>query len=243
MRRAAGDKIIATPVSDLTVLRLVAHELRAHLTVLNGYASLLREDQRVRRDPERVDHALAEMSAHLATLNEICGQLVGAVDPQRERPGLPAAMAAVDLGGAAREALGMTEEVARRHRVRLRLDESGLGQQSVCGDRFQLVVAMRNLLDNACAHGPDGDAVTLEVGRSGGEVVIRARDQGPGLGRLGSGAFEPLRRGRVKKDEPGMGLGLSLVAEVARAHGGEVTWGCDEQGATIGLRFPDRALA
>jgi two-component system, OmpR family, sensor kinase len=195
------------PTSDLQVLRLVAHELRAHLTVLN------------------------DISAHL----------VDAVDDGRRRTGLPLALAEVDLSGAAREALAMAGEVARRHHVALRLDDRRLGAAPVRGDRFQLVVAMRNLLDNACSHGPDGDTVTLEVGRGESDVYIRTRDQGPGLEVLGSRAFAARRHRGARPPDGGLGLGLSLVAEVARAHGGQVTWGRDEQGATIGLRFPDRS--
>jgi len=224
------------------VLRLVAHELRAHLTVLNGYSTLLMEDERVRRDPDRVGHALEEMRSHLATLNEISSHLVEAVDPGRGGPsGLPTAIAPLDLAAAGREALAMSGEVARRHRVQLNLDDRGLGGDPVEGDRFQLVVAMRNLLDNACAHGPDGDEVTLELFRGDGEVQVRTRDHGAGLDRMGGSAFEPLRRGAPAGEQSGgLGLRLSLVADVARAHGGEVTWGHDERGATIGLRFPDR---
>ncbi len=231
----------APPASDLQVLRLVAHELRAHLTVLNGYSTLLLEDDRVRRDPERVEHALSEMRSHLATLNDISAHLADAVG--NEGGGsvarLPMAMGEVDLRAAAREAIAMASEVARRHRVELRLDDRRLGPDPVCADRFQLVVAMRNLLDNACSHGPDGDAVTLELLREKGEVEIRVRDHGPGLHALGRSAFEPLRRGRATRNG-GLGLGLSLVAEVARGHGGRVTWGSEAGGSTIGLRFPDR---
>lgn len=220
----------------------MAHELRAHLTVLNGYSALLTEDERVRRDPDRVDHALGEMRSHLATLNDISRHLVEAVDRENgERGRLPTAMSSLDLAAAGREALAMSGEVARRHRVRLCLDDAGLGAEPVRGDRFQLVVAMRNLLDNACAHGPDGDEVTLEMFRCDGDVEVRTRDHGAGLDALGRAAFDPLRRGvPARESEGGLGLGLSLVAEVARSHGGEVTWGHDERGATIGLRFPDR---
>ena len=47
--------------------------------------------------------------------------------------------------------------------------------------------------------------------------------------------------GARRNGEPGLGLGLSLVAEVARAHGGEVTWDSNGDGASIGMRLPDRA--
>jgi signal transduction histidine kinase len=222
------------------VLRLVAHELRAHLTVLNGYADLLLDDAHVRREPERVEHALREMRAHLGSLNDISAHLSDAVNDDRAAR-LPVAMTDFDMAAAAREAVGMAAEVARRHHVRLDVDASRLGKVPVHGDRFQLVTAMRNLLDNACSHGPDGGDALLEVCRDHGEVEVGVRDRGHGLGGLGAEAFEPLRRG--ESDADGMGLGLSLVAQVARAHGGKVVWQSGEGWSRIGLRFPDRSHA
>jgi signal transduction histidine kinase len=225
---------------DLHVLRLVAHELRAHLTVLNGYSELMLDDPRVRRDPGRVEHALREMRSHLACLNDIAAHLSESVNGGRAAR-LPVAMTDFDMAAAAREAVGMTAEVARRHRVRLPLDDASLGDDPVHGDRFQLVMAMRNLLDNACSHGPDGADALLEVRRSGGDVEVGVRDCGRGLDQLGADAFEPMRRGDAEAG--GMGLGLSLVAEVARAHGGKVLWQSGDGWSRIGLRFPDQSHA
>ena len=233
---------MTSTTSDLTLLRLVAHELRAHLTVLNGYSSLLLEDQRVRGDPARLEQALTRMRSHIETLNEVSAHLVAAVRDADGPARLPTAMTAIDLASAAREALAMSAEVAGRHRVHLLLDDRDLGDAPMQGDRFQLVVAMRNLLDNACAHGPDGGAVTLRIFREGGDVVIEVHDQGTGIELLGLSAFEPMRRGRraSRVSEGGLGLGLSLVAEVARAHDGEVTWDHHGGGASIGMRLLDR---
>jgi signal transduction histidine kinase len=230
------------------VLRLVAHELRAHLTVLNGWSSMLLTDDRVRRDPGMLERALTEMRTHIDTLNDISSHLTAAVRGG-SRGHLPVAMAPLDLGAAAREALSMSEETARRHGVDMRLDDRDLGAEPVRGDRFQLVVAMRNLLDNACAHGPEGGTVILHLGREHGDVLIEVQDEGKGLNVLGRRAFEPLRRGvararrRERSDEGGLGLGLSLVAEVARCHGGDVVWGRRDGGACIGMRLPDRVAA
>jgi signal transduction histidine kinase len=231
----------ASPGRDLHVLRLVAHELRAHLTVLNGYSSLLLEDPQVRRDPKRMERALEEIRSHLATLTDMSAHVVDLVQDE-ESSSLPMAVTDFDLAAAAREALTMAAGVARRRGVGLGLDASSLGGQPVRGDRFQLVTAMRNLVDNACTHGPAGADVVLEVGRTDGEVEVRARDRGGGLGSLGAAAFEPLRQGEAHGGE-GMGVGLSLVAEVARAHGGEVTWQSGAGWSSVGLRFPDHAAA
>jgi signal transduction histidine kinase len=231
----------ASPRRDLHVLHLVAHELRAHLTVLNGYSSLLLEDPQVRGDPKRVERALREIRSHLATLTDMSSHIVELVQAD-DGPGLPMAVTDFDLAAAAREALAMTADLARRRGVGLGLDVHRLGRDPVHGDRFQLVTAMRNLIDNACTHGPAGADVVLEVGRSGGEVEVRARDRGSGLGSLGAAAFEPGRQGD-RHGGQGMGVGLSLVAEVARAHSGEVTWQSWEGWSSVGLRFPDRAAA
>jgi signal transduction histidine kinase len=193
----------------------------------------------VRRDPEKVEHALHEMRSHLASLTDISTHLSEAVH-QGGTARLPLAMSDFDLGAAGREAMEIVAEVARRHRVRLRLDSSRLGSPAVHADRFQLVTAMRNLLDNACAHGPDGGEVVLALERRGDQLLVAVRDRGPGLGELGAAAFEPLRRGEDRA-ESGMGLGLSLVAEVARAHGGTVVWenAADAGGwSSVGMRLP-----
>jgi signal transduction histidine kinase len=209
--------------------------------VLNGYSSLLVDDQALRRDPDRVEHALLEMRSHLATLNDISQHLADAVGHSDRPPRLDVVFADVDLAAAAAEAVAMARDSARRHGVRLRLDSAALRRSTVRGDRFRLVTAMRNLLDNACAHGPDGGEVVVELTEDGEDVEVRVHDQGSGLGRLGGRAFQPLRRGEPEGE--GLGLGLSLVAEVARAHCGRVLWGRDRRGAHIGLRFPRHAHA
>ena len=231
----------APPGGDLHVLRLVAHELRAHLTVLNGYSSLLADDARIRRDPVRVERALEQIRSHLATLTDMSSHLTDAVQSEGA-PALPMAVTDFDLAAAAREALSMAGGLARRRRVGLGLDDRGLRGRPVRGDRFQLVTAMRNLLDNACTHGPAGADVVLEVGRREGDIEVCARDRGGGLGPLGAAAFEPLRRGEGLAGH-GLGVGLSVVAEVARAHGGKVTWQSGDGGSSVGLSFPDRVSA
>jgi signal transduction histidine kinase len=98
--------------------------------------------------------------------------------------------------------------------------------------RFERVLA--NLLDNARQHGGGPTRVTVEPrGRRG--IALAVEDAGPGVAR-GERAriFERFARGSAARHKIGTGLGLSLVAEHAQAHGGEA-WVEDRPGG--GARF------
>jgi two-component system sensor histidine kinase SenX3 len=220
------------------MLRLVAHELRAHITVLDGYAELL-GDAVARGDPERSAVAAAAIRSQLAALRQMAAHLVESVDGR-----LPDRLAfqpgELDLAAAAAQAVALCQGTAHAHRVTLVCDSEAVGDPVVHGDAFHLVTAMRNLLENACRYGPRGGTVRLSLARRDDQVEVLAHDQGSGLRRVGQAAFEPYQRGlRADEQEPGgLGLGLSLVAQVAQLHGGVALWGDEPDGAVIGFRFP-----
>ena len=225
------------------MLRLVAHELRAHVTVLDGYADLL-QDEALRRDPERFAAALAQMRAQIDSLRQMAGHLAQGVDPHLPER-LAFQPATVDLASAAAEAIAFCRATARARGISLVCDTRALGDGLVQGDRFHLVTAMRNLLENACRYGPQGGTVRLSLARSEGSVEILVHDQGDGLRRVGDSAFQPYVRGdgALEQAPTGLGLGLSLVAQVAQLHGGVAMWGDEEGGAAIGFRFPAPELS
>ncbi|MEV8051664.1 sensor histidine kinase [Streptomyces bacillaris] len=81
---------------------------------------------------------------------------------------------------------------------------------------------MHNLVANAVRHNHPGGAVRVRVGPGGLEVANTGPMVAPETVPL---LFEPFRRARARRHAPGegAGLGLSIVASVARAHGGEAT--------------------
>ncbi len=93
----------------------------------------------------------------------------------------------------------------------------------VRADRGALRRALRNLLRNAVTHGASARPAELRVAQEGGDVVVSVRDFGRGippehLARV----FERFHRVPSATHEvKGVGLGLALVREVARAHGGD----------------------
>jgi signal transduction histidine kinase len=95
---------------------------------------------------------------------------------------------------------------------------------SVRGNREFMAQALANLLDNAVKYTPEGGAVMLRTRRrSSGEIEFSVTDTGPGVPEEDRARviqrFVRLERSR---SQPGAGLGLSLVAAVAEAHGGRV---------------------
>lgn len=88
-------------------------------------------------------------------------------------------------------------------------------------DRFALLRAVLNLVDNGLRHGGGTLALALAVDEGGLRLALR--DRGPGIApRHRERIFEPFQRLDSGSASPGTGLGLSIAREIARAHGGEL---------------------
>ncbi len=92
------------------------------------------------------------------------------------------------------------------------------------GNREFLAQALANILDNAVKYTPSGGAIMLRVRRrSSGEIEFSVTDTGPGVPDADrERVVERFVRLENSRNEPGAGLGLSLVAAVAEAHGGRL---------------------
>jgi signal transduction histidine kinase len=101
--------------------------------------------------------------------------------------------------------------------------------------------ALLNLLDNAVKHGKPGGLVAVTSAVDGDAITLAVADDGPGIGRRDrKRVFRRFERGAG--DSPGTGLGLYVVEQVARAHGGRVDLVSEEnRGCTFTLVLPVRA--
>ncbi|MER5266322.1 ATP-binding protein [Actinosynnema sp. NPDC002837] len=126
-----------------------------------------------------------------------------------------------------------------RHRVDLAELAGVPGPVEVIGDRPQLERILRNLLGNAERHASSQVTVTVTV--EGDTAVLRVADDGPGIpGADRERVFEPFVRldeGRAR-DEGGAGLGLAIVREGVRAHGGTVEVEDSDRGTVMAVRLP-----
>ncbi|MDP3172867.1 MAG: HAMP domain-containing sensor histidine kinase [Phenylobacterium sp.] len=114
---------------------------------------------------------------------------------------------------------------------------------AVRGDREFLAQALANILDNAVKYTPAGGAIRLRVRRrSSGEVEFSVTDTGPGVPEPDrERVVERFVRLENSRNAPGAGLGLSLVAAIAQAHGGRLE--LDEGPGRVGAHGPGLRVA
>jgi signal transduction histidine kinase len=108
----------------------------------------------------------------------------------------------------------------------------------ILGDSERLRQALDNLIGNAIGHSSPEDPVTVTTRRSGGSVVVEVADRGEGI--AAADLERIFKQGvRVTSARPGSGLGLAVVREIAREHGGKVeVESSPGQGATFRLVLP-----
>jgi two-component system sensor histidine kinase BaeS len=142
----------------------------------------------------------------------------------------------VDLAEVARDASAALAPQFAAGEIELVAD---LHPAPVEGDRDRLTQVVANLLGNALKFTPVGGRVVVEVAANG-DVELAVRDTGPGIpaDELPH-VFERFWRGRGAAEVGGSGVGLAVVAELVRAHGGEVAAATrPEGGAAFTVRLP-----
>ncbi|MGD2068443.1 MAG: HAMP domain-containing sensor histidine kinase [Gemmatimonadota bacterium] len=123
--------------------------------------------------------------------------------------------------------------------LRVHIDD---GIPEVRCDRDALTQALVNLLSNAVKFSGDERVIELELVRENGDAALRVRDHGRGIEkRHHEAVFEQFFRAPEAETDgvPGTGLGLALVAHLARAHGGRVELdSAPGRGSTFTIRLP-----
>lgn len=110
---------------------------------------------------------------------------------------------------------------------------------AVLGDRGILVQSVANLLDNARIHTPSGTAVRLELAAEDTAARLTVSDNGPGVSDNERGLLlRRFFRAEASRTTPGNGLGLSLVAAAAYAHGGTIAIDDSGPGLRITVTLP-----
>jgi len=118
-------------------------------------------------------------------------------------------------------------------------------------DEGRLEQIVQNLVGNALKYSPPESPVTVRWHREGdppeGDLVVTVHNEGRPIDpALLPHVFEPFRAGErdASSEKGSMGLGLFIVREIVRAHGGAVSATSDaERGTTFAVRLPARRLA
>jgi signal transduction histidine kinase len=120
-----------------------------------------------------------------------------------------------------------------------RVEVIGNHPAPVTADRDLLFDAVANLVDNAVKHGRPGGRVIVSTDKIDSEALISVSDEGPGIPASEfEHIFKRFYRLERSRGTPGNGLGLSLVAAVARLHGARITLSDNAPGLKVTLDFP-----
>jgi signal transduction histidine kinase len=150
-----------------------------------------------------------------------------------------AEMTDVDIVEIGRDAFELYEPLAEEKGQRLSFVAEG--QAVVRGQRQLLAQAVANLLDNAVKYSPAASVVCLEVKKDADRIYLCVSDNGPGvLAKDRERVLGRFVRLDASRSTPGSGLGLSLVAAVAKLHGAALSLEDNAPGLRVSLAFPAR---
>lgn len=212
----------------------LAHDLRGPLTHAKGGID---HALRGAADAEVYRETLEQINLELETILHTFEALVSIA--QAEAGVSRLTLGPVDLSGLLGDLFEVYQPIA---------EDAGLSVTgevaptiTIQGHRQLLGQAVANLLDNAVKFTPAGGHIEISLGRDAGAAVLAVRDSGPGI--------PPADRERVlerfvrlddSRGTPGNGLGLSLVAAVAKLHGAHLELADNEPGLRVTLVFPNR---
>ena len=206
--RAASENRLRRFVGD------ASHELRTPLTSIRGYAELFRRGAADR--PEDLAKAMRRIEEEANRMGSLVDDMLLLA---RLDQGRPLERQPVDLTRITRDAVDDALAVAPNRPI----DFSPNGSVLVPGDEARLRQVLGNLLQNANRHTPAETPVHVRVIGDEDEAVIEVADEGPGMSsENASRVFERFWRSDPSRTRSsgGAGLGLSIVAAIAAAHGG-----------------------
>lgn len=195
----------------------VTHELRSPLTGVIGYLELLRSGAFGEVNDD-MGEALADVDTASHQMLELINDLL---DLWRAEGRVAADMVDLPLGEVVEAAVRTVRPVAAGKRIALSFDADEL---VTMGDRRQLERAFLNVVSNAVKFTPVGGSVSVTVRAVDGRAEVRVADTGVGIPAAEVEAvFQRFYRASTAEQAsiPGTGLGLPLVREVIRSHGGD----------------------
>jgi len=207
------------------LMGIVAHDLRGPLHTVSMASHIL-----ARRHPVvREDEAMGQIRRSLARMLPMVDDLMGVA-----AAGLHSRMAVrpqtMDLAALVAEIVSEVAAEFPGHRFVFHPAEAIEGEW----DRARLGQLASNLLRNAAVHGDAGGLVRVHVGRQERVVVLSIHNTGPAIPEAERARlFSPTARGANAKVGAHLGLGLFIVQEIARGHGGTVGMTSDPEGGTV----------
>ncbi len=214
------DRLDRAAASQRRFVSDASHELRSPIASIRQHA----EVARAHPDRSDVGALAAVVRSEAVRLQEL---VTGLLELSRLDEGGLATRRAVDLDDLALDAVARARSASQDddgERSGVRVDGSGIGAARVLGDERVLAGVVRNLVDNAVRHARSRVAVALVA--QDGTAVLTVDDDGAGVPEdARERVFERFVRldEARSRDAGGAGLGLAIVRDAVRAHGGHVS--------------------
>jgi len=231
-RKRAEDALLEANRRKDEFLAMLGHELRNPLAPIRNAAEVLALQELRNEDIDWVQRTLEMQVGHIARLVD------DLLDVSRIAKGkIVLRRQTVELAGVVQQALDSARPLIEASGQHLALDlpEAPVWLEV---DPVRIAQALLNLLDNAAKFSPANALLLVDAWVDGSEVAIRVRDRGPGIAPdLLPVVFELFRQGPQALDraQGGLGIGLYLVSELSRLHGGRVT--AESEGVGAGAAF------
>jgi two-component system sensor histidine kinase CreC len=212
----------------------LAHEMKSPLTAVIGAAEILEGDPPA-DDRRRFADSISEQARRLQAIIDRMLMLARVEQLQS-----PEGITTLDLEALLNSCIALRRQQldARHLDCQLNVDAAS----NVRGDAFLLQQAVLNLLDNAIEFAPEGSCIEINLQTIGEQVEISLRDHGAGapdyaLPQIFDRFYSLPRPATGRKST---GLGLALVREVARLHGGEASFENHPEGGGLArIRLPN----
>ena len=209
----------------------LAHDLRTPLTRMRGRLEKAYHGKRFDENAQGlIGDTIADLDAVLRIFTSITR--IAQIETQVRKE----AFRTVNLVEIAHEVVELYDAAAEQSGSCLTM--TGNGEVSVIGDRDLIFDAIANLVDNAIKHGRTGGQVVVTSETVNGSPVVSITDNGPGIPvDQREQVFKRFYRLEQSRYTPGNGLGLSLVAAVARLHGARIEMFDNSPGLQFKLWF------
>ncbi len=232
-QKRAQDQLARALVFREQMMGILGHDLRNPLSAVRALASLLlrREDL-----PEGVRDGLTEIGRAGQRMLEMIRTLLDFTE-SRFTGSLPIAPVPADLHELCRAVVGELRVAEPDRRIETELEGDGRGTWDPA--RLQQVVS--NLVSNALKHGARHGSVRVRVCCDDDDVVLEVENEGPAIApELMGVLFEPFCRGSARdvSHARGLGLGLYIVREIVKAHGGVASADSADGTTTFTVRLP-----
>jgi signal transduction histidine kinase len=241
--------------SKSSFISIAAHELKTPLTLIEGYASMLRDIVAHERDPQ-ADVLLTGINLGIRRLHQIIDDLIDVSKIDNDLLSLN--VQPLCLGQLLRFVQGALQSSVDQRKLTLEIREFPGSDLWTYGDSERLHQAFRNLLENAIKYTPDFGSITVDGRLLPGFIEVTVADTGIGI----SPENQVLIFNKYSQSEPGLhssgktkfkgggpGLGLPITRGIIEAHGGTI-WvespGYDElqcPGSTFHVLIPVRTEA